>query len=75
MPASQTTAARRKAHESLLLTQKQVKRIKRAGGQRAESSPDEYTVTDPDAHAVRRAIEDRRMERELMAPLRRGWED
>ncbi len=74
MPASPTTRQRRKGHERIMLTDKQRKRIAKHGKTRMESKPSDYVVTDPAAHDVRRAIEDRAMERELEAAMKPGWE-
>lgn len=74
MPASPTTQDRRKGHERIMTTARHSKRIAANGRDRMESKPSDYVVTDPAAHAVRRAIEDRAMERELEAAMKPGWE-
>ncbi len=75
MPASPTTRQRRQQHEKVMLTDKQRKRIAKHGKTRMESKPSDYTVTDPESHDVRRAIEDRAEEQALERALRPGWED
>ena len=75
MTTAAEIARRRKSHESLMLSPKQARRIKESGSDIAESSPSDYTVTDPAAHAVRRALEDRAEQRELERMLKPGWED
>jgi len=74
MPSKPVSRKQRKRHESLLMSAKQAKRVKR-DGTGAESSPEDYTVTDAEAGRIRRAIEDRAEEQALERALRPGWED
>lgn len=69
--------AKRKQHEALVISARQVARLKRSGGERAESTPEDYEglVTDAEMGRVRRAIEIRKEERELAEALKPGWAD
>lgn len=67
-------AKRKKDHERIMMSAKQRARGQKAGDQWVESSPADTVVIDPEAHAVRRAIEDRALERELEAATKPGWE-
>ena len=75
MPASPTTRKRKQGHERIMLSAKQRARGQKAGDQWVESSPADTVVIDPEAHAVRRAIEDRALEREIEDAGKSGWED
>lgn len=67
-------AKRKRDHERIMMSAKQRARGQKAGDQWVESSPADAVVIDPAAHDVRRAIEDRAMERELEAAMKPGWE-
>lgn len=77
MTPQRASLAKRKRHEALVISDRQVRRLKRSGTGRAESTPEEYAdlVTDPEAGRIRRAIEILHEERALAEALKPGWAD